>query len=83
MQKNVPLEFIYQVFSLIIAVIIIHAIYVSIIRPGAREVLEQQAIEINSNPNYVPERIHIRCYTRLRAGSMFCPDGLGILTHGL
>ena len=56
MQKNVPLEFIYQVFSLIIAVIIIHAIYVSIIRPGAREVLEQQAIEINSNPNYVPER---------------------------
>ena len=56
MQKNVPLEFIYQVFSLIIAVIIIHGIYVSIIRPGARDVLEQQAMEINSNPNYVPER---------------------------
>jgi len=56
MKKQLPLEFIYQLFSLIIAVILVHAIYVSIVRPNAAIILEEQAININSNPNYVPER---------------------------
>lgn len=56
MNKQLPIEFIYQLFSLIIAVILVHAIYVSIVRPNATEVLQEQAIQINSNPDYVPER---------------------------
>ncbi|MDZ7684907.1 MAG: MotA/TolQ/ExbB proton channel family protein [Gammaproteobacteria bacterium] len=56
MSKQISVEFIFQVFSLIIAVIIVHAVYVSIIRPNAREVLEEQAVQINQNPDYVPER---------------------------
>ena len=56
MRKQLPVEFIYQLFSLIIAVIIVHAVYVSIVRPNATAVLEQRAIEFNSNPDYVPER---------------------------
>ncbi|MFT7688203.1 MAG: biopolymer transport protein ExbB/TolQ, partial [Candidatus Azotimanducaceae bacterium] len=56
MKKQLPIEFIYQIFSLFIAVIIIHGIYVSIIRPNAAAILEEQAVNINSNPNYVPER---------------------------
>lgn len=56
MNKRLPLEFIYQLFSLIIAIIIVHAIYVSIIRPTAHAILEEQAIQINANPDYVPER---------------------------
>ncbi len=56
MNKQLPVEFIYQLFSLIIAVIIVHAIYVSIIRPNASNILESQRIEINQNPDYVPER---------------------------
>ena len=56
MSKQLPVEFIYQLFSLIIAVILVHAIYVSIVRPNATSVLEEQAIQINSNPDYVPER---------------------------
>lgn len=56
MTKQLPVEFIYQLFSLIIAIIIVHGIYVSVIRPNARVVLEEQAIEINANPDYVPER---------------------------
>ncbi len=56
MNKQMPVEFIYQLFSLIIAVIIVHAIYVSIIRPNATAILEDQAIQINANPDYVPER---------------------------
>ena len=36
--------------------IIVHAVYVSIIRSNAAAILEEQAIQINANPNYVPER---------------------------
>ena len=56
MRKQLPVEFIFQLFSLIIAVIVVHAVYVSIIRPNATAILEQQAIELNANPDFVPER---------------------------
>jgi len=56
MKKQISFEFIFQLFSLIIAVILVHAVYVSIIRPNASAVLEEQAIQIKVNPDYVPER---------------------------
>ena len=56
MNKQIPFEFIFQLFSLVIAIIVVHAIYVSVIRPNATAVLEEQAIQINANPDYVPER---------------------------
>ena len=56
MKKQLPVEFIFQLFSLIIAIIIVHGIYVSIVRPTAKVILEEQAIQINADPNYVPER---------------------------
>ncbi|MCB1693556.1 MAG: MotA/TolQ/ExbB proton channel family protein [Pseudomonadales bacterium] len=56
MTKQLPVEFIYQLFSLIIAIIIVHGVYVSIVRPNARQIQQEQAIQINSDPNYVPER---------------------------
>lgn len=56
MSKQLPVEFIYQLFSLIIAIILVHGIYVSIVRPNARQILEEQAVQINNNPDYVPER---------------------------
>ncbi|MEX2489112.1 MAG: MotA/TolQ/ExbB proton channel family protein [Pseudomonadales bacterium] len=56
MRKQLPVEFIFQLFSLIITIIIIHGIYVSVIRPNARAVLEEQAVKINADPTYVPER---------------------------
>ena len=56
MNKKLPIEFIYQLFSLIIAIILVHAIYVSIVRPNAVLALEDQAIQLNANPDYVPER---------------------------
>jgi biopolymer transport protein ExbB/TolQ len=55
-KKNIPVEFVYQLFALIIAIIVVHAFYVSIVRPNATEVLEQQAIEAASNPDYIRER---------------------------
>lgn len=56
MRRQFPIEFIFQLFSLIIAIIIIHGIYVSVIRPNAAAILAQEAIEMNANPDYVPER---------------------------
>ena len=55
-KKNIPVEFVFQLFALIIAIIIVHAFYVSIVRPNAAEVLEAQAIERETNPDYVTER---------------------------
>ena len=56
MKRQLPVEFIFQLFSLFVAIILIHGIYVSVIRPNAAAVLEEQAIQINANPDYVPER---------------------------
>ena len=56
MNKQLPMEFIFQAFSLIIAIIIVHALYVGVVRPNAAAVLEAQRAQINADPNYVPER---------------------------
>lgn len=48
-------DFIYQVFSLIISLIIVHAFYVAVIRPNADAVLAQQAAMQEVNPEYVQE----------------------------
>jgi len=55
-KKNIPVEFVFQLFALIIAIIIVHAFYVSIVRPNATEVFAAQAIERETNPDYVTER---------------------------
>ncbi len=55
-KKNIPIEFVFQLFALIIAIIIVHAFYVSVVRPNAARVIEQQAIEAEQNPDYVRVR---------------------------
>ena len=55
-KKNIPIEFVYQLFALIIAIIIIHAFYVSVIRPNAAQILVEQNAEAAANPDYVRER---------------------------
>jgi len=55
-KKNIPVEFVYQLFALIIAIIVVHAFYVSIVRPNAAEILEQQAIEAAADPDYIRDR---------------------------
>ncbi|MCB1845504.1 MAG: MotA/TolQ/ExbB proton channel family protein, partial [Halioglobus sp.] len=55
-KKNIPVEFVYQLFALIIAIIVVHAFYVSVVRPNAAEVIEQQTLAAQQNPDYVRER---------------------------
>lgn len=55
-KKNIPVEFVYQVFALIISIIIVHAFYVSVVRPNATEVIAEQTLQAEQDPDYVPER---------------------------
>jgi hypothetical protein len=58
MKRDFPFsfEFIYQVFALIVIVIIVHAIYVAVIRPKADAVLAKQAIQMAEDKSQVMER---------------------------
>ena len=56
MKQGLLSEVIYQAFALVIAVIIVHATYVTLIRPNAEDILEDQAELHELDENYVPER---------------------------
>jgi len=58
MKKTLPIsmEFIFQLFSLILIVIVVHAAYVGIIRPNADAILARQAAMIEKNKTQSTER---------------------------
>ncbi|MGD9301766.1 MAG: hypothetical protein PVI13_09325, partial [Desulfobacterales bacterium] len=58
MKKNFPvsIEFIYQIFSLIVIIIIVHAAYVAVIRPKADAILARQATMIEEDKSQATER---------------------------
>jgi len=49
-------EFIFQLFALLISIIIVHAIYVGVIRPNANAHLQQQMERQATGEDFVPER---------------------------
>jgi len=56
MKKNFPTELVYHIFSLLIAFILVHGIYVTLVRPQARQFIEQETAIMQADPAYVPER---------------------------
>ncbi len=56
MKKHFPFEFIYQIFSLLIIIIVVHAAYVAVIRPNAQAELDQQAEQLKIDKDFVPKR---------------------------
>ena len=56
MNRSFSGEFLYQVFALIIAVIVVHAVYVTLIRPQATAIMTEQAMLIEQDETYTPER---------------------------
>jgi len=56
MKKNFPNEFLFQLFALLIAFILVHALYVTWVRPQAESFLEQQAVQLRDNPDAVQQR---------------------------
>lgn len=56
MTKRFPTEFFFQVFSLLIAFIIVHTLYITIIRPNADIFLQQESAIMQDDPDYIPQR---------------------------
>jgi biopolymer transport protein ExbB/TolQ len=56
MKKRYPVEFVYQSLSLIISLIVIHAFYVTAVRPRADAILAEQVAQMQIDPTYVQER---------------------------
>lgn len=55
-KTNIPVEFVFQLFALIISIIIVHALYVSIVRPNAAQAIEEQTQAAAADPDYVRQR---------------------------
>ena len=56
MKSNLKFEFLYQVFALLLAAILVHALYVTLIRPEAAADLAEQRALAAEIEDYVPER---------------------------
>jgi biopolymer transport protein ExbB/TolQ len=56
MKHKMSSEFIFQLFALLIAVIVVHAAYVGVIRPSADAQLLQQKEMLTAGVDFVPER---------------------------
>ncbi len=53
---SISAEFMYQMFSLILIIIVVHAIYVAVIRPRADAILAEQAAWLETGKSQVTER---------------------------
>ena len=56
MKHRMSPEFIYQLFALLIAVIVVHAVYVGAIRPSADAQIKQEMAMQAAGEDFVPER---------------------------
>ena len=54
MSKTFSREFVFQLFALIISVIIVHAIYVVVVWPNADAIMTEQRALMKQDPDYVP-----------------------------
>ena len=56
MKRNYPVEFVYQALSLLVALIVVHTLYVTLVRPRAEAILADQVAQMQHDPSYVQER---------------------------
>jgi phage shock protein PspC (stress-responsive transcriptional regulator) len=56
MKKGASTEFAFQAISLVLAVILVHGVYVTLVRPRADTILAEQAALMEADANYVQQR---------------------------
>lgn len=56
MKLKLSNDFVYQLFALLISVIVVHAVYVTAIRPAAEDALEQRQALLAQDPDAQTER---------------------------
>jgi len=54
--RRYPSEFVYQLASLLVSIILVHSIYVAVVRPRAEAVLAEQMAAMQEDPSHVQER---------------------------
>lgn len=60
MRKTFQSDFVFQMFSLLISFLLVHAVYVAEVRPTAAAFQKEQHIQIKKDPTYVPQKsIHV------------------------
>ena len=53
--RALPNELVYQLFALLIAFIVVHSLYVTLVRPRAEAFLQQEAANMKDDPQYVQQ----------------------------
>jgi biopolymer transport protein ExbB/TolQ len=56
MRKHLPTEFVFSLFALLIAVIVVHSVYLTVIRPNADVITLEQRAAMETDPDYIAER---------------------------
>lgn len=56
MKRKLPVEFLFQVLALILAVIVVHAVYATVVRPNAEAIILAQQARIAAGEDFVAER---------------------------
>ena len=56
MRRTDSVDFVYQLASLVVALIIVHALYVTVVRPRAEAFSAEQAALMAADPEYVQQR---------------------------
>jgi biopolymer transport protein ExbB/TolQ len=56
LKQQIPFEMVYQVVALIVALILVHLVYITVIRPNADAILSDQAERVAAGEDYVQER---------------------------
>jgi len=56
MKKHLPSEFVFSLFALLLSVILVHSIYLTIVRPNADAILAEQKAAMKSDPEYIVEQ---------------------------
>jgi biopolymer transport protein ExbB/TolQ len=56
MKRNNASDFFYQLFALIMAVILVHAVYVTLVRPNANALLDEQLAKQAAGESYIAQR---------------------------
>jgi len=54
--RQVPFEFIYQAVALVVSIVLVHLVYITVIRPNAEAILEQQAELAAQGQPYIQDR---------------------------
>lgn len=55
-RQQLPVQLIYQIFTLLISFIIVHGVYVTLIRPQAERFIVYEQEQMAEDPNYVQQR---------------------------